>query len=1191
MSWHPLAYVVPLLVSVVSSLVLGAIVWQYREYRHARTLLVLLLATVLWAVTYVVAFSVTDVATKQLVYALSFSAIGTVSITWFLFAVQYTGRFRALTTREIGLLSAIPLLTTVAGLTNRHHHLVWAATDTVSLGQLDILTTEYGPLFWVFSVASYLLLLAGTVFIFETAILSEETHRSKAVGLILAAALPLTMNVLYLVGMTGPLDLTPSAFSLSGAILIGAVFRDRLLQSMPLAREMARDRIINEMSSAVIVLADQDRVVDLNPAAEALSAASRSDIVGSGLQTVLPAVAESDAVGDTPCSHAHVTRTEHGSTRHYEVESVPVDRGHRTDSWQLLTVRDVTEHRQRERRIERERDKVTAVFDATPYPLVHVDLTDAEPTVLRVNDTFEATFGYEETDIVGDSLDDYIVPDGADESASSINEQGQQGVPVEREVTRSTATGETREFLFKSALLTHDDVTEGIGVYVDVTDRNRRVEMLEQLKKNITDVVWMSDDNSDSIAESEIEFVSDSYEDVWGRSTESLRADRRSFLRAVHEDDRERVQAALTDQAENPDEYEERYRVVTPDGEVRWVHDRSAGVYENGELNRIIGVATDITERRRRSNELEQERRFIDQALDTMTDIFYVIDTDGSIRRWNDRFSEVTGLSDAELDGRHAITLFPEAEQERLSRALDTVLTDGTVTLETNLLTSNGDAVPYEFTGALLTDGDGNPTGIVGIGRDISEQKQREQQLRQYKTILEVLGHPVYAIDSEGYYTYVNDAFVDHTGYERTEAVGDHVSKVLSDAELERGREVVRELLSSDRRSTTWEMKRMSADDDQVPTENHTALLPEGEDGAFRGTAGVIRDISERKQRTRQLETFQEAVENAGRMIYWMDPDGVVEYVNPTFEAVTGYEAAELVGNRETPLLSNAESDELAEDMLDTLAGGEEWECEFVASLPARDRRVIKQTVAPVRSGGDVIRFVVVAVDITTERNREQQLSVLQRVLRHDLRNNLNEILLSAQLAQRNAEKEDVQQCLEGATRTIDEILSLIENVRRVRETFEEQTTRDRAVDIAATTRAQVESLRTQRPEAEFSVDLSGNVSVVTNDLLKEVIRNVLMNAIQHNDTETPEIDVHLQRRGDEVELSIADNGPGIPETVVEILDSDRETQLEHLDGFGLWLVNWVVSLSGGTVEFASNDPRGSVVKLLLPVADAEEAD
>lgn len=135
-------------------------------------------------------------------------------------------------------------------------------------------------------------------------------------------------------------------------------------------------------------------------------------------------------------------------------------------------------------------------------------------------------------------------------------------------------------------------------------EHREHVTKLQQLKEHVTDVVWMTGPKND-----EIQFISDSYEDVWGRSPATVYEDRISFIDTIHPDDRDQVRNALVAQQTNPDEFEETYRVVQPDGEIRWVHDRAAGVYDgDGTLQRIVGVATDITDRKEREQMLERQR-------------------------------------------------------------------------------------------------------------------------------------------------------------------------------------------------------------------------------------------------------------------------------------------------------------------------------------------------------------------------------------------------------------------------------------------------------------------------------------------------------------------------------------------------------------------------------------------------------
>lgn len=97
---------------------------------------------------------------------------------------------------------------------------------------------------------------------------------------------------------------------------------------------------------------------------------------------------------------------------------------------------------------------------------------------------------------------------------------------------------------------------------------------------------------------------------------------------------------------------------------------------------------------------------------------------------------------------------------------------------------------------------------------------------------------------------------------------------------------------------------------------------------------------------------------------------------------------------------------------------------------------------------------------------------------------------------------------------------------------------------------------------------------------MAEIIRN----AIEHNDQQTPEISITVSSRDDEVEVSVADNGPGIPDVERQIVNEERAiSQLEHASGLGLWLVSWVVRRTDGSIEFEDNQPRGTIARIRVP--------
>ncbi len=162
--------------------------------------------------------------------------------------------------------------------------------------------------------------------------------------------------------------------------------------------------------------------------------------------------------------------------------------------------------------------------------------------------------------------------------------------------------------------------------------------------------------------------------------------------------------------------------------------------------------------------------------------------------------------------------------------------------------------------GQPVFDETGNVEKVVGFARDITSRKEHEQGLERYKTIVEALGDPVYALDADGKYTFVNDAFIDTTGYSRDEVIGEHVSVVLPEESVQKGIGLIETLLASDRNRGTVEMERILANGERMVVENHLALLPPGEDGSFQGTAGILRDVTNRVEREETLQRERDRI-------------------------------------------------------------------------------------------------------------------------------------------------------------------------------------------------------------------------------------------------------------------------------------------------------------------------------------------
>jgi signal transduction histidine kinase len=154
-----------------------------------------------------------------------------------------------------------------------------------------------------------------------------------------------------------------------------------------------------------------------------------------------------------------------------------------------------------------------------------------------------------------------------------------------------------------------------------------------------------------------------------------------------------------------------------------------------------------------------------------------------------------------------------------------------------------------------------------------------------------------------------------------------------------------------------------------------------------------------------------------------------------------------------------------------------------------------------------------------------------------------------------------------------------------------ESTDTPEAVDLAAVARDVARTYRREHPASEISVTCPDELTVTAHrTVLTRALEELVDNAITHSDASPPQVEISVREGdGSTAELSVADNGPGIPERERQILGDGTETQAEHRLGIGLWFVNWAVLRLGGELAFDENDPTGSVVTVRLYEARRDE--
>ncbi|OLZ42490.1 histidine kinase [Natrinema saccharevitans] len=404
-----------------------------------------------------------------------------------------------------------------------------------------------------------------------------------------------------------------------------------------------------------------------------------------------------------------------------------------------------------------------------------------------------------------------------------------------------------------------------------------------------------------------------------------------------------------------------------------------ASVLEDPNGNPIeVGIGRDISDRRERERRLERTTSLLEQSQRLADVGAWELDvsTEPYALQWTTEIRRILGVPpDEPIDLEASIEFYHPEDRPRIREAIERAIADGEpYDLELRARTADDDLRWVRSIGEPVRE-DGEIVTLRGSFQDITDRKKRERDLERAETVLQALDELVYTIDEDGEFTFLNDAIEGITGYEADDLIGENVSTVMDEADLETARDRIRDLRSAGEPTRTFEMDLETVDGDVIDAENHMALLP-SEDGEFAGTAGVVRDITDRKERERDLERFEAIVQALDELVYTLDDEGRFTYLNDAAKPILGYEPAELLGepaatvipspdveraqDRIRDLLRSDEPSQTVEIVLET-ADGEVIDVEnHIALLPGDD--------------GEFVGTAGVVRDITARKERERRL-------------------------------------------------------------------------------------------------------------------------------------------------------------------------------------------------------------------------
>lgn len=286
----------------------------------------------------------------------------------------------------------------------------------------------------------------------------------------------------------------------------------------------------------------------------------------------------------------------------------------------------------------------------------------------------------------------------------------------------------------------------------------------------------------------------------------------------------------------------------------------------DGTITGVTGIARGVSDRNAREHERELER--YETLFEESKDVNVVVDETGEFSYLTPSVATVFGYDQEELVGEVGFEyVHPDDREEAMAEFTKMLETPG-YEAETEFRFRHGDG-SWIVVEALARDLRDDPTinGIVVYTRDVTERRQREQTLERYAGLIDAIGDPVYELDAQGRFTFVNEAFVEYTGYDEAELLGEHVSTGLNEDAIARSEAEIGQLLHDPEGTATLEYEVTTKDGERIPVENRITLLTD-DDGRIRGSAGVVRDISDRKRRERELQSRvrqQELITELGR--------------------------------------------------------------------------------------------------------------------------------------------------------------------------------------------------------------------------------------------------------------------------------------------------------------------------------------
>ncbi|MFD1586530.1 PAS domain-containing protein [Halorientalis brevis] len=589
-------------------------------------------------------------------------------------------------------------------------------------------------------------------------------------------------------------------------------------------------------------------------------------------------------------------------------------------------------------------------------------------------------------------------------------------------------------------------------------------------------------------------------------------------------------------------------------------------------------------------NELQSQKEKYEQLTERISDAYYAVDTDWTITYWNDKMAERTGVAEAEVLGETLWTVFPEVRGTETAAHYRTAMeTSEPASFETFL----DDPFGYWVTVEVYPDAN----GLSIFSREITERKEYERRL---EAIIENTTNPIYLKNRDGEYQLLNDAAASLFGLDPADAVG-LTDDDLFDAESAAAIKAHDSEIVASGQSETGETVRHIGGREHVFIDNKFPYR----DGAGNvvGVMGISHDITGRKARERDLRETKRwldlALDATDTGVWEQDLDTNTSTWNESMEQLFGLDPNTFNGSYEDfiDLVHPDDVPEIARAHRRAIESGDLYEAEFRIQPDEETERWVEARGQVVTTDEGQGRMIGIVTDVTDRKTRErrlqeqnERLEVLNRIVRHDIRNDMQLVVSLSELLAARTDDETLTDYADQILDHADHVVELTQIARDLMETILQDGTNREPTLLARTLETQLDDLQSAYDHVlvETTTPIP-RTAVYADEMLNSVFRNLLKNAVQHNDSDRPEIEVSVTESDSTVTVHVADNGPGIPAGQTESIFGKGTKGLDSDGtGIGLYLVNSLVESYGGEVWIDANDRDGATFNVRLETVDGD---